>query len=96
MGAGLREWEAHLSGEGGRPADHEGGGGRHQQARLLAQEQRAVGGAELGQLWVQAHRHRLEHWLLQAYCAAFRFTWQPHTGSTVYVTLLSIISISGS
>lgn len=46
-------WAAHLTGENRLPAELQGGGNHHEQTRLLAHQERPVGGTLLGQLHVR-------------------------------------------
>lgn len=46
-------WAAHLTGENRLPAELQGGGNHHEQTRLLAHQERPVGGTLLRQLHVR-------------------------------------------
>lgn len=50
MGDGQREWVEYLIREERLPAELQGGGGSHEQARLLSHQEAAIRGTELGQL----------------------------------------------
>lgn len=54
-----RGWAAHLTGENRLPTEFQRGRNHHEQTRLLAHQERPVGGTLLGKLHIQEGETRL-------------------------------------